>query len=38
MKQRDELLVRSLFGDMDDPREVIAAASAGRFLIEREVA
>lgn len=38
MGQRDQLLVRSVFGDMDDPREVLAAASAGRFLIERQPA
>jgi hypothetical protein len=35
MAQRDALLVRACFGDMDDPREVLAAASAGRFLVER---
>lgn len=36
--QYADLLVRALYGRMDDPREVLAAASAGRFLIEREAA
>ena len=34
--QLNALSLRTIFGNMDDPREVIAAASAGRFLIERE--
>lgn len=33
-----DLLIRATHGRMDDPREVLAAASAGRFLIEREAA
>ena len=38
IEEYHSLLLRSVFGDMDDPREVLAAASAGRFLIERKAA
>jgi hypothetical protein len=33
--QYNELYLRVVFGHMDDPRDVLAAASAGRFLVER---